>query len=625
MTKQYNESDIKLLTDAQHVRTRLGMYAGSNTATTYPYPFFKQNGLKITPVTFVPATFKAFNEIADNSIDELTQITIKDKKISIIADPENGDFTVADNGRGVPIGIHESGKFTPEVVFANLRSGRNFGDDKAAGVIGMNGIGSSFVAMSSTEFQIDISRDGKHYSQLLESGTDVINEPVICAIPSKTTGTTIQFKLDPKVYSDVKIPYDLMRNRAMEIALCNPGVLVEFNGEDFKYKKGFEEVLSKVSKDYMKISGPLGDMFVCFDVAQGIDEQIFTWVNSSLLFDGGICNTQFMNAFTDKVVEHLQTAAKKQKCVITKNDIKKDLLVVGVLKVANPQYDAQSKTRLVGPSMKKELVDMIDAAWPIFAKKQKAWLELVIERASRRHHGQKDKDAAKDHQKSLKKKVEGLLDATGKDRMKCQLLITEGDSASAQISEVRDPLTTATLPLTGKINNVYGCTISEVLGMGKIADLLAAIGLVPGQRAVRQLLNYGEIVIASDADVDGGNIFTLLVNLFWQFWPELMDPSQPAVIKRLIAPNIVASKAKKRIHFSNRIDYEKKKDTLTGYMIEYCKGLGSLAKEDWEMILDPANKKCKVDIVDDGGIAKILKLLFSNDADARKDWLQVNE
>lgn len=621
--KEYTDSDIEVLTDAQHVRKRLGMYAGSNTVTTFMYPLFKRDKIEFVQMSFVPATYKALGEILDNSIDELTQLNSKDKRITLIADPDAGDYTVSDNGRGVPIGMHASGKHTPEVVFASLRSGRNFGDNREAGVIGMNGIGSSFVAMSSTEFNINITRDGKNYTQSLLKGIDEIKPPVIGKAKVAGTGTTIQFKLDPKVYSNVSLPYDLVRNRAQEIALCNPGMKVEFNGEDFVYNKGIEEVLKAVSKQHMKISGPIGDMYVCFDLHQGIDEQMFTWVNSSLLFDGGICNTQFMNAFVDQVVEHLKPQAKKQKCEVTKNDIKKDLLVFGVLKIANPQYDAQNKTRLVGPSMKKEFVDMVEAAWKTFARTNKTWLELVLERASRRHHGKADAEATKEHQKSIKKKVPGLLDATGKNRMLCQLLITEGDSASAQISEVRDPTTTATLPLTGKINNVYGCTVAEVLGMGKISDLLSAIGLVPGKRAVRSQLNYGQIVIASDADVDGGNIFTLLCNLFYQYWPELMDPSQPFIICRLAAPNVVASKGKKRIHFATRIEFEKKKDSLTGYTIEYCKGLGSLAKEDWEIILDPANKKCKIPIVDDGGIVNILKLLFSDNSDNRKEWLQV--
>lgn len=620
--KEYTDSDIEVLTDAQHVRKRLGMYAGSNTATTFKYPLFKGNKIDFVDITFVPATYKALGEILDNSIDELTQINIKDKTISLIADPDAGDYTVSDNGRGVPIGMHASGKHTPEVVFASLRSGRNFSDNREAGVIGMNGIGSSFVAMSSTAFNIDITRDGKNYKQSLLQGIDVIQPPVITKAKVPGTGTSIQFQLDPKVYSNISLPYDLVRNRAQEIAICNPGFKVEFNGEDFQFAKGLEGVLKGVSKQHMKIAGPIGDIYVCFDLHNGIDEQMFTWVNSSLLFDGGICNTQFMNAFVDKVVEHLKPQAKKQKCEVTKNDIKKDLLVFGVLKIANPQYDAQNKTRLVGPSMKKEFVDMVEAAWKMFARTNKEWLELVLERASRRHHGKANDAAAKQHLSSIKKKVPGLLDATGKDRMKCQLLITEGDSASAQISEVRDPTTTATLPLTGKINNVYGCTVAEVLGMGKISDLLAAIGLVPGRKAIRSELNYGQIVISSDADVDGGNIFTLLVNLFYQYWPELMDPSQPPIIMRLAAPNVVASKGKRRVHFSTRDEFEKKKDSLTGYTIEYCKGLGSLAKEDWEMILDPDNKKCKIAIVDDGGVADILKLLFSDNSDGRKEWLQ---
>lgn len=622
MTKQnYTESDIELLTDAQHVRVRLAMYAGSTNPTTYQYPIFKSGSLVVDTLTFVPATYKALGEIIDNSVDELTQINIKNKTITIAADPTAGDFTIADNGRGVPIGMHASGKYTPEVVFASLRSGRNFSQDKQAGVIGMNGIGSSFVAMSSKLFEVDICRDGKRYVQAFKNGTDLIDPPKITKTKATTTGTSVHFKLDPTVYKDISLPYSLVRSRAQEIAFCNPGLNVEFNGEDFLYKGGFEEIIRSVSSSYVKIPGEIGDFYVCFDLHQGLDEQMFTWVNSSLLFDGGICNTQFMNAFSAKVVDHLAAAAKKQKCEVTKNDVKKDLLVFGILKVANPEYDAQSKTRLTGPNMRKPIEAMLDAAWTTFARKNKPWLELVLERAAKRYHGSKNKDAQAAHEKSLKKKVPGLMDATGRNRLRCQLLICEGLSAAAQICEVRDPETTGSFPLTGKINNVYGATIAQLLSMGKVTDLLAAIGLVPGKRAQRVNLNFGRVVVATDADVDGGNIFTQIVNILFQFWPELFDPENEPVVYRLQAPNVVASKGNKRIHYVNREEYEKKKDSLKGYTIEYMKGLGSMSKEDWIMIL-ASPEKYQVPIIDDGGMKEALKLLFSPDSDARKEWLK---
>ncbi len=238
-----------------------------------------------------------------------------------------------------------------------------------------------------------------------------------------------------------------------------------------------------------------------------------------------------------------------------------------------------------------------------------------------RHHVEADKLAIKDHKKNLNKKVAKLVDATSKDRSETCLLITEGDSAKAKITEVRDPKTIAALPLTGKVNNVYGTTAAQLLNMGKITDMLSVIGLVPGHKALRSELNYGKVIISTDADYDGSDIFTLLVNMFYTFWPELFDKNYPPFFFRMVAPNVVASKGGKRVHFTTRNDYEKQKEKYKGWTIEYMKGLGSMEKEDWAMVIAGLDKY-SIPIIDDGKITDTLELLFSNDAEARKEWLQ---
>jgi DNA gyrase subunit B len=263
---------------------------------------------------------------------------------------------------------------------------------------------------------------------------------------------------------------------------------------------------------------------------------------------------------------------------------------------------------------------MIDAQWKMFSKRTEQWLADVLERANDRHHKQANKKAIDDHAKKLTKRVAGLLDATNKDRSSCRVLITEGESAQSQICEVRDPETTAAYALTGKINNVYGTTPAQALKMGKITDLLLAIGLTPGKRAIRSDLNYGQIVVATDADYDGDDIFTLLTNLFFHFWPELFDKKYPPIILRLVAPNVCVVKGKQRIHFTRRADYEKVKDKYKGYEVRYYKGLGSMAPEDWEMILS-GKSDTLIPIIDDGHMHEVLELLFGNNADARKAWL----
>ena len=613
MAGSYTEKDIKALTDFEHVRLRTNIYLGNTTKTKYPVPLFLNNTFGIKELEFTPAVYKAVGEILDNSIDEFAQIDIPSKFLCIEANPILGTYTIADNGRGVPIGKMENGKHAPEVVFGSLRTGRNFKDNKEVGVIGANGVGSSVVCACSTTFAVDIHRDGKRYRQEFTNGGLDVSKPSIRSTDSNKTGTSVSFQLDGQVFEDPTLPDDLMHNRAIEIALTNPGLVVEYNDHKYKFKKGFEEIIKSLSNNYFRFEQGNIEFFVIFDINKSVDEQIFSWVNSSLLFDGGLCNTQFLNAFYDRVMTHLAKDAKKAKCEVTKNDVRQGLLVLGNLKLQDPQYDAQSKTRLTGPNLRNELVKMIDDQWKEFSRKNKDWVQSVFERAMIRHHVDENKKAIKEHQKNLNRKVPSLVDATSKNRFETCLLITEGDSAASMITEARDPKTIASLPLSGKVNNVYGTTAAQLLNMGKMTDMLTAIGLVPGQKAVRSTLNYGKVIIATDADFDGSDIFTLLTNLFYSFWPELFSKDYDPFFYRMVAPNVVASKSGKRVHFTTRMDFEKSKDKYKGWTIEYFKGLGSMHKEDWKQVIAGLHEYA-IPIIDDGNITETLQLLFSNDA-----------
>lgn len=620
MSNNYSAKDIKVLSDREHVRLRTQVYLGNMHPTEYKVPFFTKNGFEIRSVAFTPAVLKSINEIIDNSWDELLKIQKKGKRITITADPDAGDYTISDNGRGIPIDMHEIGKYTPEVALSMLRAGRNFTDEKEAGVIGQNGVGSACVNYCSEVFDVTIHRDNKQYVQVFSDGADIILPPEITKHVSKETGTTVHFTLDSQVFKNVSLPNELVRNRAIELAFSNPELTVEYNLEEFSFKRGFPELLNPISKQNYRFAGSFGEFFVSFDLYEGLSEQIFTWVNSSLLFDGGICNTQFYNAFVDKVVEHLAPQAKRMKIEVTANDVRRNLLIFGNLRIQDPQYDAQSKTRLTGPNLKKEYVQAVEEGWKGFVRQHKEWLEAVLERAARRHKGKADKEAVDELKKTKKKKVEGLLDATSRDRQKCKLLICEGLSASGQIGEVRDPEFIGAFSLTGKFNNVFGASVADLLKMGKVKDLLAAIGLVPGQKATKYNLNFGEIIIATDADYDGGNIFTMMINLFYQFWPELLDPKTSPIVFRMIAPNVCAVKGNKRVHFPTRNEYEKVAEKYKGWKINYYKGLGSMEKEDWEMLLS-GETKTFIPIQDDGMLGPTLELIFGPDSDARKEWL----
>ena len=294
----YTASDIKVLSDFEHVRQRTQVYLGNMNPTEYTIPIFDGDDLVMTTVTFIPAVYKAVGEIIDNSLDEFAQIKQRNKTLVLEAQPDIGRYLVSDNGRGVPIEKHETGKYTPEVVFGSLRSGRNFTDDKEVGVIGMNGVGSSCVVATSSEFDVVINRDKKVYHQRFVDGASKVSKPKITPSGSTATGTQVTFQLDPLVFKDVTLPPELVRNRAIEIAMTNPDVTVEYNKEKFRFKRGMLDVVERVATGNtfycFEINEPTvaGEVYVVLDAHDGIDEQMFTWVNSSLLFDGGKCNTQ---------------------------------------------------------------------------------------------------------------------------------------------------------------------------------------------------------------------------------------------------------------------------------------------------------------------------------------------
>lgn len=624
MANKTREQNFKELSDRDHVRLRTSVYLGSMSEETFNGPIFSSEAFTVGKITFIPALVKAFNEIVDNAVDELTSIKRRNKCIDITVDEDEQTITVADNGSGIPLDKRSNGRYRPEVALSTLRAGSNFDDDKkTAGIIGTNGVGSACTNMCSTHFEVTIHRDNKVYRQVFLDGTNVIKDPTIKADSSGKTGTSITFTPDPTVFGHDELPMVALRNRAYEVAIANPDITVTFNGEKIRYKKGLTELADEISDDYFMFTDAYDDgtsfqFIVVPNYHTSRTETMLTWVNSSLLYDGGICNTQFLNAFTDKVIKHLETRAKRAKIVIDKDDVTRGLLVLGNLKLIAPSYDSQAKTRLKGPSTRKQVDAMIEEQWAAFLRKNKTLIESVFQTSYDRYHRKANAKAVEQHQKSAPK-IEGMLEASNADRSKCILFVTEGDSARANIRQVRDPKLHAALPMSGKINNVHGATVAQVLAMPKVADLLKAVNLTPGKIVDPYLMRYGQIVLAMDADTDGSHIVTLFTKLLYQFWPELFNPENPKVF-RLVTPNVVAYKGKERVHFPTAAEFQAVESKYANWSKKYMKGLGTLTIDDWKMVLADLDKNCLA-IVDDGNLKETLDLHFGDDVEWRKAWL----
>lgn len=627
MTTDYKASDIKVLSDREHVRLRTNVYLGSTAVADLIVPDLSLPTLSLATCQVVPAALKAVGEIIDNAVDEFTQLPKqKNRHLKIHATPSKGLFSIEDNGRGVPIDKHETGPYTPQVVFGSLRSGRNFSADAISGVAGVNGVGSSCTNFCSTRFHVDITRTKKQYQQTFTNGALSVTEPTITPTGSSQTGTKISFELDPSVFSMVAVPEVLIRNKAIEVAAANPGVTTSYNGTKYFFKNGLLDVVKQLVGTKPIISLPIsskhatGVIYVVPGATDLATESMFTLLNSSLLFDGGKCNTQFVNALVSRVETLLETKTKRAKIKLAASDVLHGLLIMADLKMARPQYDSQAKTRMTGPCLRADMAVLMDVSLQD-DRHMSEWLKDVFERAAARYHIEANGAATKEMQKAVKRQQlnPDLLDATGSDRSKCRLLIVEGESAKGQICEARDPTTTAAYALTGKINNVWGATPAQVVKMGKLADLLAVIGLVPGVPVDRSALKYGQIVISTDADYDGDDIFTLLVNIF-HMWPSLFDPSHPPIVFRLAAPNVCLVKGQHRVHFATFAEYDAAKHKYKGYEVRYYKGLGSLSMKDWEMVLQDPERM--VPIVDaDGTLKDTLELWFGKEASRRRDQL----
>ncbi len=456
--KNYSAKDIKVLSDREHVRLRTAIYLGSTEEASYEVPIFEKDDIKIKQKFFIPAIFKAFNEISDNAIDELTQLKKKDKKITYAHDTITNRFKVCDNGRGVPTDMHpQTNRYTPETVFTELRSGRNFDDDaKDSGVIGTNGVGSSCVAMLSEEFHVAIKRDGKFYEQMYRDGTAAIEEPFINAYKGRDTGTCIDFKVDTSLpqFQTTKIDAELIQNRVMEIALNNPQLDLSYSrkqldedGEEeqvqekYAFKGGMGEYVKHVSDRFFEFKYDHDEFtahyYVILDKYQGIDEKVFVYVNSSLLFEGGTASHMFFNTFFSGVNEGLKREVKKRKIDLNKNDVKQNLLVVADVKMKNPRYDNQSKTRLISQEIKKHIDKMVGDQMSKFLSSNKDWIEEILDRAEFRQRIA-DMAEVKKTQKKKKGKLAKLIDCYTKERGMASISFSEGDCLNSGTNIITD-------------------------------------------------------------------------------------------------------------------------------------------------------------------------------------------
>lgn len=619
------DQKIEILTDVQHVLLRPGMYIGSTRKETQNFWIVNEDGkLEKQEVAYIPGLFKLFSEILDNAIDE--HVRGHGNRIDVTVNYEDGTYEIRDYARGIPLEKHKEAKVpTPQVVFTQLRAGSNFNDEDRK-TVGMNGVGASLATVFAEKLIVKVWRRSKLYQQAFTNNMGTIGKPDVGRNTKKDSGTYVMFKPDMKIFTD-HIPIELIRKRCLEITVAFPGLEVHlFEVADGNTKKtvystkNFEDFVKRFDTEYHLIENKKMGMklAVCHNNATEAFEQ-YSNMNGADTFRGGT----HVDYFKAKVAENLREKVKKEfKLEATNADVAKNLLVVLFQQWNAPQFDGQTKDKFVND--KKEVAEHYDS---LFTPRKVTSIvsnlptikQAVVDMVSIKNDRKEMAELRRAHRKISKKKVPKLIEASGKDRMKCTLYITEGDSAISNLATVRDSKTMAGIPLRGKVLNVDGMSPKKIVENKEIQALLNSIGLAIGEPASVRNLNYGRIVIATDQDMDGYCIRCLLVNFLYRFWSELFDQGRVYILETPLYE--VIEKNKTTHYFYNKEEFEEfMKGRKSGaYEISYFKGLGSCGKEAWDYMI---NKKPNiVRITNHDKAKKSLKLVFGDDSDARKEWL----
>ena len=668
-----NKQDIKRLTPHSHVRCRTEMYLGSRGVNTQNVLLHTDNGPLITPVSWVPALFTSVREVLDNCLDELTKGKIKNGTIKISYNPDCMLFTIEDNGRGIPIDWDgPEGMHKVTMALTELMAGDNFDDTERKGTAGMNGVGGSTVAHVSSFFNVTVVRKGRPYNDYIdpakdytddeldlieinaarneytgfyefsqsysEGGRDArdrdvleIDEPSIKLTENKQTGTHIEFALSSDVFKSLTLPELFVASLVKEIAAVNPHLKIYFNDKLVQIKQTviktlFPKVTSVIECNINNV-GFKADFYVIPNQVEDGTMQ-HGLVNNIPMFDGGQHIKAFKEKFALGLIKALGKESKRRKLYPNRGDVEEGVLMYHVTRMDSPFFNGQAKTQLINDEVYKIVESAMDEEYfDSILRKHKDWIADIYTRTASRTNKKDMDEVTRDAKKNLRKKVAKLSDAgfAGKAIVKHDtiLFVTEGDSAN-NMSSVRNTDLHGTLPLRGKILNVSADKIGpkEIVASMSTADIMNALGLIPGEKAVRSKLRYGQICIATDMDHDGANIAGLVVNFLFTYWPELFEDKENPFVTLFMTPFLIITKKKQREYFYlHDVDQFDPSD-WKGWHVRRAKGLGTLETVDWK---NSFNELKVIPVYSDEYLADTLEVIFSKTkgaADIRKNWMR---
>jgi len=612
----YTAKEIQLLKGLDGVRRRPGMYIGD---------------------TYKRGLHHLIYEIVDNSIDEA--LAGHCKNISIML-KKDGSVAIKDDGRGIPTGQHSSGKSALEVVSSSLHAGGKF-EKKAYKVSGgLHGVGMSVVNALSEWLKIEVHRDGKIHAIGYERGK--LKEPVRIIGDTAERGTHVDFKPDGTIFNNPVFEYDYLRERLMELAFLNKGLKIvledERDGkmEEFCYEGGIKEFVGYLNQARNKLHEPLYftkttdhvEVETAIQYTDSYNEMIYSFVNDIKTIEGGTHMVGFRTALTRAVNDFAKSnKLLKEGRKITGNDAIEGLTAILSLKIPEPQFEGQTKTKL-GNSEVRGHVDSIvyDALKTYFEEHPpdaKRIMDKVVHAMEAREAAQKAKELIRRKNVFESSLLPGkLADCSEQDPAKAEIYFVEGDSAGGSSKQARDRRNQAILPLRGKILNVEKAPMHKVLTSEEIKNIVVSIGAGFKDDFDVSKVRYHKIIIMTDADVDGSHIRTLILTLFYRYFKPLIEKgylyiAQPPLYR-------VAKGKTVRYCYSDAQLAEMTKEMGEDVKLQRYKGLGEMNPGQlWETTMDPETRTLKKVTIEDAMLAdELFSILMGDHVEPRREFIE---
>ena len=600
-------------------------------------------GVRIRPAMYIGSTGKQglhhlAYEVVDNAVDETMAGYADQIEVSL---NKNGTVTVKDNGRGIPVDTHPVYKVPAvEVVVTKLHAGGKFdkGSYKISG--GLHGVGISVVSALSKHMKVTVKRDGNIYQQEYKIGKPLYKLKTVGKTDKKDTGTEVTFTPDDTIFSTLDFDFNVLKTRFREIAFLNSGAKIILKEEAtkkkevFHYEGGIVEFAKWVNKNkdalhnkpiyYTKEdSGIVVECSVQYN--QGYQENVLGFVNTINTVEGGTHVAGFKTALTRAINDYAKKNNILKNGSLTGDDVREGLTAIVSVKVPEPQFEGQTKTKL-GNSEVKGIVDSISmSSLSEFFEENPAIAKRIVGKAM---DAQKARSAAKKAREIVRRKsafgggsLPGkLADCSKKKADDTELFIVEGDSAGGSAKQARNKEFQAILPLKGKPLNAEKANPAKVLGHEEFTNIITALGTGIGEQFDISKLRYKRIIVMTDADVDGSHIMTLLLTFFFRFMKELIDNGN---IYIAVSPLYKIRKRKDHYVYSDE-ELKKIVDKLGGNLVvQRFKGLGEMNPEQlWETTMDPKNRLLnKVTIQDAVKADETFTKLMGSAVEPRKQFI----